>query len=122
MNKPLVMIIDDEDDFIDVLTMMLADEFNLQAFTDPKQAIANCANSEVKAILTDLNMPQMSGIDVVKAIRGINQQVPILLVTGMGRQDRDVQAALQAGGTDVLEKPIRDFNLIVEIVRKLMSL
>lgn len=116
------MIIDDEPDFIDVLTMMLADDFRLMAFTNPREAMNRVSETELKLVLTDMTMPQMSGIEVVKKIRTQNVNVPIVLITGLGRQDEDVQTALKVGGTDVLVKPIRDLNLIGETIRKLITI
>lgn len=118
----MVMIIDDEPDFIDVLTMALSDDYNLQTFTNPLEAVSIAANSEIRLVLTDFNMPQMSGIQVVKSIRQQNKTVPIVLVTGLGRHDDDVQEALLAGGTDVIVKPIRDLNHIGETIRKLIRI
>lgn len=114
------MIIDDESDFIDVLTMTLADDFRLMAFTNPLEALTHSSEPQLKLILTDMTMPQMNGIEVVKKIRAQNGKVPIVLITGLGKQDEDVQTALKVGGTEVLVKPIRDLNLIGETIRKLI--
>jgi CheY-like chemotaxis protein len=121
MSKPLIMIIDDEPDFIDVLTMTLSDDYRLHAFTNPLEAIDHVSNGELRAVLTDISMPQIRGTDLVRAIRGRNKNVPIVLVTGLSRQDQEVQAALIAGGNEVLVKPIRDLNLIIETVGKLVA-
>jgi CheY-like chemotaxis protein len=122
MTKPLIMIIDDEPDFIDVLKMTLSDEYSLKAFTNPLEALEESGNVQLKAVLTDLTMPQLNGVAVVKAIRQRNPRVPIILVTGLARNDQEVLNALLAGGTDVLIKPIRNLNLINEVVGKLVKL
>jgi CheY-like chemotaxis protein len=121
MDKPLLLIIDDEPDFIDVLEMTLIDDYAVESFTNPMLAITKAANPKIRLILTDLGMPEMGGVDVVKSIRAVNPLVPILLVTGLSRNDDDVLNALKAGGTDVLEKPIRDLRLITETIRKLIA-
>ncbi len=121
MDKPLLLIIDDEPDFIDVLEMTLIDDYAVESFTNPMLAITKAANSDIRLILTDIGMPEMGGVDVVKSIRAVNPLVPILLVTGLSRNDDDVLNALKAGGTDVLEKPIRDPRLITETIRKLIA-
>jgi CheY-like chemotaxis protein len=121
MDKPLLLIIDDEPDFIDVLEITLIDDYAVESFTNPMLAITKAANPEIRLILTDLGMPEMGGVDVVKSIRAVNPLVPILLVTGLSRNDDDVLNALKAGGTDVLEKPIRDLRLITETIRKLIA-
>ncbi len=121
MDKPLLLIIDDEPDFIDVLEITLIDDYAVESFTNPMLAITKAANSDIRLILTDIGMPEMGGVEVVKSIRAVNPLVPILLVTGLSRNDDDVLNALKAGGTDVLEKPIRDPRLITETIRKLIA-
>jgi CheY-like chemotaxis protein len=121
MDKPLLLIIDDEPDFIDVLEVTLIDDYAVESFTNPMLAITKAANSDIRLILTDIGMPEMGGVEVVKSIRAVNPLVPILLVTGLSRNDDDVLNALKAGGTDVLEKPIRDPRLITETIRKLIA-
>ena len=122
MNKPLIMIIDDEPDFIEILKMALIDDFVLECFTNPHQAIASASSPNIKLILTDLTMPEMNGVDVVKGIRAVNRLVPILLVTGLSRNDEEVLCALKAGGTDVFEKPIRNLKSIQEATRRLTTI
>ena len=55
-------------------------------------------------VLTDWNMPEMTGLEVVQELRGVGSQIPIIMITTEAQQ-RQVIAAIQAGCTDYLTKP-----------------
>jgi CheY-like chemotaxis protein len=118
MTKPVILVIDDDPDMLDVLMLCLADEFMVRTFLDPRQAISGVCSGDYMAILTDLNMPGVNGVHFVKEIRAFNKQIPIILVTGLDPRDQDVSEAVEAGATAVLTKPIRNLDLVSETVRK----
>ena len=71
---------------------------------DGDQAIAAFSGGNFDLVLTDWNMPNKSGLDVVKAIRGAGSQVPVIMITTEAERTR-VMDAIQAGVTDYLAKP-----------------
>ena len=76
---------------------------------DGQEAI-NAYNSEIDLILTDWNMPNKSGLDVVNEIRGQGSTVPIIMVTTEAQKGQ-VIAAIQAGVSDYLTKPFEADDL-----------
>lgn len=71
---------------------------------DGAQAITAFGGDRFQLVLTDWNMPNKSGLDVVKAIRATGSQVPVIMVTTESERSRVVDA-IQAGVTDYLTKP-----------------
>jgi two-component system chemotaxis response regulator CheY len=61
-------------------------------------------NGSFDLVMTDWNMPEMNGIDLLRKIRGINKQVPVIMITTEGEKCRVVEA-IQAGVSDYLCKP-----------------
>lgn len=72
--------------------------------SDGLQAVELFKSGTFDLVLTDWNMPGKTGIEVVREIRAINKQVPIVMVTTEAEKDR-VVAAIQAGVSDYLVKP-----------------
>ena len=61
-------------------------------------------------VLTDWNMPEMSGLEFLKEIRGSGSTVPVIMVTTEGEKGRVIEA-IQAGVTDYLCKPFEQEDL-----------
>ena len=75
-----------------------------------QEAIDKFKESPVDLILTDWNMPEKSGLDVVVEIRATGSQVPIIMVTTEAQKGQ-VIAAFQAGVNDYLTKPFEADDL-----------
>lgn len=71
---------------------------------DGVEAIRIFMEGQFDIVLTDWNMPNKNGLDVIKAIREVNQEVPIIMVTTEAEKTR-VLEAIQAGVSDYLVKP-----------------
>lgn len=75
-----------------------------------QEAIDAYKANEVDLILTDWNMPEKSGLDVVKEVRALGATVPIIMVTTEAQKGQ-VIAAIQAGVNDYLTKPFEADDL-----------
>ena len=104
-SKPTVMVLDDEEDLVDIVTMLLGDDYNAIPFVAAQEAIDRCFDHDFKCIITDLSMPQMSGGDFIKSIRKKLSDVPILIMSGHSKQERVVQEAMGFGAVDLIPKP-----------------
>lgn len=71
---------------------------------DGQEAIDMFKKSEYDLVLTDWNMPNKNGLDVIREIRAMNTSVPIIMVTTEAEKTR-VLEAIQAGVSDYLVKP-----------------
>jgi DNA-binding NtrC family response regulator len=119
--KPSILVIDDEGDLTDVLSMLLEDEFDVVVFNNPVTAVQNYRQGEFKAVMTDLNMPQMSGKDVIAKIRSLSPEIPIIVMTGHGETEPEVVEALRVGGSGVLAKPFPDPTVILDKLKEMMK-
>src|SRR5208283_3985595 len=70
---------------------------------DGTQALARLANHPTSVVLTDLQMEGMDGLSLVRAIRNKHPQVPVVVMTGHGREDVAMEA-LRVGATDYVPK------------------
>ena len=77
-----VMVIDDDDSVLKTTTLILEEEgYKIEAFSTGKEAI-DSFNNTVHVVVLDINMPDMTGLQVFKKIKSINPYVPIIFHTG----------------------------------------
>ncbi|ODS32731.1 MAG: two-component response regulator [Candidatus Scalindua rubra] len=81
-DKPKVMVIDDEDSVLKTTELILEDEgYQVELCTTGKEAI-NKLNNDINAVVLDINMPDLSGLQVFEKIKAKNPYVPIIFHTG----------------------------------------
>lgn len=67
-------------------------------------------------LVTDLRMPDMSGVDLLKRLRSLNAMLPAILITGHGDVPMAVEA-MKAGAMDFIEKPFED-EVLLDAIRR----
>ncbi len=87
---------------------------DIEEASDGVEAIGVFAGGNFNLVLTDWNMPNMSGLDVVKEIRATGSEIPVIMVTTEAERDRVIDA-IQAGVTDYLTKPFEAESLRVKL-------
>ena len=116
--KARILVIDDEQDLCALLTMALEREgASVVACTSARKALEHLATEEFDAVLTDLGMTEMGGIEVCQRVAGTNPGLPVLVVTGHASLETAI-AAMRAGAYDFITKPINDPALITLAVER----
>jgi two-component system KDP operon response regulator KdpE len=111
--KNTILIVDDEPNIQKMLTILLeAENFKIVVSSGGKQAIRICASVKPDLILLDLELPDMNGKEVMKALR-MWSQAPVIVLSA-NASDREVADALNAGANDYVTKP---FNVDVLLAR-----
>ena len=102
---PKIMVIDDDLALIDLMKEILTPRgFEVFAFDSPLEALKNLDSIRPDVILTDVQMPVMSGLEVLKNVRASQADLPVVFVSG--HADKDVLLkAIEMGVYAVLEKP-----------------
>ena len=111
--KADILLVDDEEQFLKVLSKRLEGRgMKVDTSTSGEDALNKVHGKEFDAIILDLAMPGMSGIETLKRIRSENPDVQIIMLTGHGTVETGIEA-MKAGAVDFLEKPA-DLNKIME--------
>ncbi|MCB9644358.1 MAG: sigma-54-dependent Fis family transcriptional regulator [Myxococcales bacterium] len=105
------MIEDDEDFALGLSLMLRSHRFDSVVASTLKEALAVLSEKSFDAIVSDLSLPDASGIDVVSAVHQQQPHYPILVLTGQNDAQLAVQA-LRLGARDYLTKPIRKQELL----------
>lgn len=109
-----VLVVEDEDSFVDALTVGLAREgFRVQVARDGAQALDLFEAVQPDLILLDVMLPKVSGIDVCRQIRA-RSKVPIIMVTAKG-SEIDTVVGLEVGADDYVSKPYRLRELVARM-------
>jgi two-component system KDP operon response regulator KdpE len=112
---PRVLIVDDENAIRRVLcTTLRASGFDVVESARGEEAVSLVNQSTFDAVLLDRNMPGMGGLNVCRAIRLTNRDVPILMLTVRDAEDDKVEA-LDAGCDDYVTKPFAVRELIARV-------
>ncbi|MEJ2632863.1 MAG: sigma-54 dependent transcriptional regulator, partial [Acidihalobacter sp.] len=106
MNRQQILIIDDEPDIRELLEITLS-RMGLEtaAAADLAQARALLTEQSFDLCLTDLRLPDGSGLDLVEHIQAYHPELPVAVITAYGSMDTAI-AALKGGAFDFLSKPI----------------
>jgi putative nucleotidyltransferase with HDIG domain len=94
--------------------------FNVVPFTDPMKALAEAAVRRPRVVVTDKEMPGMSGLDLAERVLDVDPRMKVILITGAG-DEAAAQAALRLGAADYLMKPVELTELARTVQRALTS-
>src|SRR3954468_874990 len=128
VNIPLV---DDEVRNLDVLESVLqTPEYNLVRALTAERALMLLLDGEFAAIVLDIQMPEMSGIELANLIkqRKKTQNIPIIFLTAYFQEDKDVLEGYSRRAVDYLTKPVNPqilkskINVFVDLYRKTRAL
>lgn len=112
---PTILIVDDEIQLCISLSKLLkARGYSPIYTTDTDQVLGILKGENVSLVITDLKMPGMSGIDLIRLIRTEYPELPIIMVSGYASVDNVVKA-MRYGAVNFFEKPVRFSEMAVEI-------
>ena len=117
-----VLIIDDEEEIRILLAEILREaDYNVVLANDGREGIEKFKSHKIDIVFTDLGMPEMNGWQVAKAIKGLNSIVPVILISGWGRDLKD-QDISNTGVDFLASKPFHIdeiFQLLIQAKQRL---
>ena len=117
--QPVVHIIDDDEGLRESLAFLLRSAaFEVKSFESAKAFLDVLPDAAPGCVITDVRMPDMSGIELLRRLKELKIGVPVIVITGHG----DIALAVEAmkiGAADFFEKPFDD-DLLVASVRAVL--
>jgi two-component system response regulator FixJ len=111
-SKAKVYVIDDDEAMRDSLDFLLVSaDFNVTLFETALNFLDALAGLEFGCVVSDVRMPGLDGIELLKRMKAANSPFPIVIMTGHGDVPLAVEA-MKLGAADFLEKPFEDDRLI----------
>ena len=115
-----VLLVDDEEEFVAAISRRIEVRgFLVETAESGERALEMLAQGRYDAVILDLAMPGMDGIETLKGIIGSDPLAQVILLTGHGSV-RAATEAMHLGAFDFLEKPA-DFDELMEKVRRAIS-
>lgn len=115
-----ILLVDDEKNIVTVLQAILEKNgFQVTGCTEPRVALARFAEQKFDAVITDLNMPEMDGMQLMQAVHDIAAEVPVVMITAYGTVDSAVKA-MKEGAFDYVSKPFEQSE-IVAVIQKAVN-
>jgi len=112
-----ILIVDDEKGQRDILNLILKKEgYDIVDVPGVREALEQLGKREFDLILTDLQMPGMSGLELLEKVLAEDPQQCVILMTAHGSVDSAVEA-MRKGAFDYLEKPLERDNLVLTLLR-----
>ncbi len=112
---PVLLVVDDEPGILDVIGRLARRTgFEVVACAGGMQALAHLGTKHADVALVDLRMPDLSGLDVIRAIRDLDPRCQTVLMTGYATVETAVEA-IKLGASDYLSKPL-DFQRLEQLL------
>ncbi|PPK56875.1 sigma-54 interacting transcriptional regulator [Marinobacter persicus] len=120
MAKAQILIVEDDHDLREALvtTLELA-KYQVREAANGEQALASLAKGPVDMVVSDVNMPGMSGHELLGEVQRLYPGLPMMLITAYG-QISDAVSAMQSGATDYLVKPFEP-KVLVDAVSNIVG-
>ena len=112
-----VLLVDDEEDFLEVMGERLAARgIEVTTSVSAEDALEQIDKDIFDAVVLDLQMPGMNGLDALKKIKERHPEIQVILLTGHATVEKGVEA-IKLGAMDFVEKPA-DLSVLGEKIKK----
>ena len=117
MASEKIILIDDEQRMCESLSELLTkDGYNVAAFQQAHDAVDVIRGSKVDLVVSYINMQDISGLDILKIVKEVDEDIPVILMTGYASLDSAVEA-ISNGAYDYLLKPVEYTHLGLAVKR-----
>ena len=115
-----ILIVDDEPDLLLLLKIILAEKTDYKVLTtiDPHQAIDWCREYHADLLISDLRMPEIGGIELLKIVKEIDPKLALIIITAFGTVESAVEA-MRHNAFDYITKPFRKEQILTTVEKAL---
>jgi two-component system NtrC family response regulator len=110
-----ILVVDDEPNYLVVLSELLKEEgFEVMTAQKGEDGLEIVEETDLDIVLTDMRMPGMDGLELLKEIKSYNKDLPVIMITAFGEVEKAV-VAMRAGAYNYLTKPFNNDELLLNI-------
>lgn len=119
MSKCKILICDDELGVRESLKLILEEKYDVAMVEDGNECLKQVlANAQIEAVLIDIKMPRINGLEVLKQIKTANPKVKVIVVTGY-RCVETAEEAIRLGASDYVIKPFASKDILDAVAKAL---
>ena len=115
-HMPDILVVDDDDVIRETLFELLSTEYSCQTADTAEEALAKLQTQRFDAVLTDISMPGLSGMELLTRVVELYPETPVIIISGLSDHDQ-AQSLIGRGAFDYLLKPFR-LEVVEESVRR----
>jgi len=120
--NPRILIVDDEPEILENLETILSDEgFEVDKASSGNEAVANFEAGAFGLVITDMRMPGLSGMEVLRHVKQVDKDVEVIVLTGHGTMESAIRALRNNKAFDYLRKPLEHIDDLRKSVEKALS-
>ncbi len=115
-----LLIVDDEPDMLKLLSMIIREKTPYEAVTtnNPQEALELAKKGGFDLVITDLKMPGLDGVDLLEAVKKVDEDIPVIIITAYGTVESAMET-MQKGGFDFITKPFKKEQILYTIDKAL---
>jgi signal transduction histidine kinase len=115
-----VLVVDDDPDVLESSSMLLREHgYTVMSSSNAEDAMQKLQSDSIDAVITDIVMPEVSGIELMRAVHDISPEIPVILMTAYADMEK-VIFAIKTGAFDFIVKPFTS-DLLIHSVEKAVS-
>ena len=115
-HKPTILVCDDEEGIRESFKLILSDAYHLRFVNNGLQAVELLKTFTPDAMLLDIKMPKVNGIEVLKQIKKLKPKLPVIIVTGY-QSVETAQEAIKHGAADYIPKPFESKQILKAVAQ-----
>lgn len=117
---PTVLVVDDDPEHSRALAKVLARAgYRVRTAGDGREALTSLTECACDLVITDLRMPRMDGLDLLRHLRAMRPHVSVVVITAFGEWTTYLHA-MDSGAVDYLSKPVRREDILL-VARKALA-
>jgi signal transduction histidine kinase len=123
IDTPYILVVDDDPALLQALPQTLylrIKDIQIDTCDSAQKALELARQHDYDAIISDIKMPGVDGLTLLKELREIRSETPVLLITGHGEHDLAIQA-LRGGAYDYILKPVDRDTLVAALLRAIQT-
>ncbi len=115
-----ILAVDDEPDMLKLLSMIIREKtpYDIVTTNNPLEAIELAKKGGFDVVIADLKMPGLDGIEVLEAIRCMDEDIPVIFITAYGSVESAIET-MQKGAFDFITKPFKKEQILFTIEKAL---
>jgi len=122
MREQKILLVDDDPEVLETLGLLLSQyKFQVKCASSGKEAIDLFKETSFDLVITDMKMPGMDGIEVLKSVKAFDETIEVIILTGYATIDDAVLSLKDYGAFDYLTKPLEDNKNLINVVNQSLS-
>ena len=117
-----ILIIDREPDIRKTLEALLTKNgYQVKSAGESEEALRSIKSESIQLVITDMRIPGANGLEFIRQIKELNDDIEIILLTGCPNIDSIIQVMRDDGAFDLLMKPLNNIDLLIKSIEKAMQ-